>query len=88
MLMNNYLKALEGDQKQTKSGVHRSGWNPHLSQLFLLGTTQSMWCGAVRIQEANYNLTGLMYQKLEFGVGKMAENEGGNLGKDGATEES
>lgn len=47
-----------------------------------------MWCGAVRIQEANYNLTGLMYQKLEFGVGKMAENEGGNLGKDGATEES
>lgn len=29
-LMNNYLKALESDQRQTESVVKHAGWNPHL----------------------------------------------------------
>lgn len=78
----------EGIGEWPKTDKICSGWNPHLSQLFLQGTSQSMWYGEVRIQEASYNVIGLRYQKLEFVVGKMAEIEGGNLGKDGAIEGS
>lgn len=42
--------------------------------------------GQLEFEKQGYNLTGLRCQKFEFGVGKVTEIEGGNLGKNGPTE--